>query len=154
MLPLLPWSDGTIFNYFSTNVIQSFKHSNTCVASVATPIRQGSHVLFYRKEIPDGKACKGQILEMVIYYGKQQLIIKLLWIISDNEDLHLVCPYLYWLGWKFRRRVRRSLQSVMDMVGAKLPEDYIFTWNKQVQTVCWRFTFPLRPLIASPAVIV
>ena len=77
--------------------VVKFPVSNTCVASVATPIQQGPLVLFYRKEIPDDKTCAGQVLEP--YENKRQ-IMPLDAMISRREELDLVCPDLYRLGWK------------------------------------------------------
>ena len=51
-----------------------FPVSNTCVASVATPIQQGPLVLIYRKEIPDEKTCTGQVLELVPHENNKKIM--------------------------------------------------------------------------------
>jgi hypothetical protein len=62
---------------------------------------------------------------MVIHYDKYLIITYMLRIIKSSEDLDLVCPYLYWLGWKLCRGVGRSLQSIIHMICGKLSDDYM-----------------------------
>ena len=54
--------------------VVKFPVSNTCVASVATPIQQGPLVLIYRKEIPGDKTCTGQVLGLVPHENKKHRI--------------------------------------------------------------------------------
>lgn len=76
-----------IANSISSNFVIGVTLLSTCVASVATLIQQGSLVLFYRKEIPDDKACTGQILDLAVSHRKRQMQTY-----QYAEDSDLICP--------------------------------------------------------------